>query len=760
MRYSLDGKWKLYFGVQSAEDSRGTGIGEYRNMQMIDADVPGNVELDLIEAGLLPNDIYKGENILQVEKYENYEWWYEKEFDIPAYADGKKITVEFGAVDTIAEYYVNGAFAGKSDNMFVPVELDITRLVKRGEKNVLSVHILSVMREAYSKETPMYSLMNGGDMNFDSVCIRKAAHCFGWDIMPRAVTSGIWRSVSLCIKEECEVRQLFCFCRHANKREALLRFCFDLETENARDIDVEVRGVCGDSEFSARQAARFKAGFVEVSINNPKLWWPYGYGKPNLYETEILFIRDGRTIAEYGLNVGIRTVRLERSEITDGRDGSFDFYINDVRVMCKGSSWVPMDAFHSRDRERLGSALELFKDIGCNMIRCWGGNVYEDHEFFDYCDRNGIMVWQDFAMACHPYAQSGEFIEKISAEAEAVVKRLRNHASVVLWCGDNEVDQFICWAGGDPNNNIISREIIPQIVNEHDCTRPYLASSPYVSPVVAASGDYRAMPEDHLWGPRDYFKSPFYAESKAHFVSETGYHGCPERASIESFIDEEFLWPMENNKQWILHSSDQRGRDERINLLPKQIKQLFGDVPEDLDEFIFASQVSQAEADKFLIENMRVHKDIKGGILWWNVIDGWPQFSDAVVDYCYRKKIAYDYIKRSQQPFALMFGEIEDWHITLVASNDTLKRFAGEYRVSNIDTGEILAEGRFDADENVNTEIIRLPVMYSEKGMLLIEWKIGGKKYFNHYLYGSPAFDLEKYRGWYGKLEKLRHEMG
>lgn len=751
MDYSLNGKWTLYFGRQTADELTDE---VKRSLAQIEAQVPGNVELDLMKAGYLPDDIYMGENILEVQKYEEYEWWYETTFPTPEYQEGEAVFLNFEGVDTIAEYFLNGERIGSSRNMFVPVRFEVAEYLRADGENLLQIHIRSVMREVFDTECPMYSLMNGWDQNFDSVTVRKAAHNFGWDIMPRAMTSGLWRDVTLHVQEKTQIGQLFYYTRQADERHAVLRFCYDLQTGPVKDLHVEISGRCGDSSFALKKPMWFKAGWAEIEIRNPKLWWPYGYGEADLYDTRISFYSGEELLVETTLKVGIRTAKLKRTDVTDGRNGCFEFHINDRKVMCKGTNWVPMDAFHGRDRERYAKTLPLLTEIGCNMIRCWGGNIYEDEQVYDYCDEHGIMIWQDFAFGCHPYPQNTAFLEEVRAEAESVVRKYRNHPSLVLWAGDNECDQLIFESGSDPNRNRITREILPQVIEANDCSRPYLPSSPYLSPKVVEGGYYRATPEDHLWGPRDYFKSTFYRESNAHFISETGYHGCPSKASMEKFIDAEHLWPMEHNAQWIVHSSDQRGNDYRVRLMADQVRQLFGTVPDTPEEFIFASQISQAEADKFFIENVRAQKDKKGGILWWNLMDGWPQFSDAVVDYYYEKKIAFDYIRRSQQPFTLLCGETENWHLPLIASNDTFTGFQGTYRVKDIESGKVLAEGAFDVLPDCNTILDRIPMMYSEKGMLLIEWQIGTEKFFNHYLYGMPGFELSKYKEWFETLSK------
>jgi len=210
----------------------------------------------------------------------------------------------------------------------------------------------------------------------------------------------------------------------------------------------------------------------------------------------------------------------------------------------------------------------------------------EDDAFFDICDRNGIMVWQDFAMACAVYPQTPEFLEVMRQEAFSVVRKLRNHPSLALWSGDNEVDEFYFFAGLDPARNQITREVLPQVLSQADPYRPYLPSSPYMSPEVIATGQMSLMPENHLWGPRDYFKSAYYTEHTAHFVSEIGYHGCPSLSSIKRFVDEQHLWPWQNNTQWVFHSADTTGNPYRINLMANQVKELFGAVPDKMEDFI------------------------------------------------------------------------------------------------------------------------------------------------------------------------------
>ena len=514
--------------------------------------------------------------------------------------------------------------------------------------------------------------------------------------------------------------------------------------------------MCRDSAFDVTRRAFFKAGKMIVDVPSPRLWWPRGYGGPDLYEVTVELLAGGRAVASREITAGIRTVELDRTEVTSpDRPGQFLFRVNGEPVFCKGSNWVPADAFHSRDAGRYEELLALFEDLGCSMLRCWGGNVYEDHAFFDICDRSGIMVWQDFAMACALYPQDPDFLGKIEREAEAVIRKLRNHPSLAVWCGDNECDKQ--WK--DPGMNRLTREVLPRAVMRFDGRRPYVPSSPYWAPEAKERGDRDLLPERHLWAPRDYCKSRSYTEHEAHFIGEIGYHGCPNRSSMERFLDPEYLWPWRGNPQWITHAADPVGPEGkwayRIKLMADQIREMFGETPVELDDFILGSQISQAEAKKFFVEMTRIGKWRRTGILWWNVADGWPQFSDAVVDYYLGKKLAYHYLKRVQAPVCVMIGEPMNWHVEAVVGNDTLETGAGTYRIWDADSGDTLLEGAYEVPANQTVNLGRIPVSHADKRLFLISWTDGGAVRGNHYLLGFPPFDLERYRGWMEEIAAL-----
>ena len=738
---SLNGKWILKGRRQESGEE----------LISLTANVPGEVQLDLSAAGFLPADLFFGKNILETEKYEDWEWWYERSFTAPS--ERENVYLVFGGVDCIAEYFLNGEKIGESRNAFIRHEFEVGNKLTDGE-NTVTVHISSPMIYAHYRPFDMSAIFFSGHIGFNgtATALRKPPHSFGWDIMPRAVTSGLWRDVKLEVRDKIEFSQLFFksdLKGFTVAYELKCRYCY------FKNVELEFIGKCGESTFYKKLRAKWKIGAREyIAVNEPKLWWPYGYGNADLYDTTVNIYLDGELVHTENHKIGLRTVELDRTDYTDGIHGKFRFLINGVEVMCRGSNWVPLDAFHSRDRSRYEKAFELVKDIGCNILRCWGGNVYEDREFFDFCDANGIMVWQDFSMACNSYPEDNEFLEDIRKETEFIIREYRNHASIILWSGDNEIDWCHRNLGRDPDTNIITRKVIPETISKNDVGRPYLASSPYITGENFCDRSLEPS-ETHLWGARDYYKADFYKQSKAHFVSETGYHGCPSLESIKKFISPDRVFPYFDNDEWNLHSTDVNLNNGRVMLMNKQVRQLFGEVPENAEDYVLASQISQAEAKKYFIERARTNRPRISGIIWWNLLDGWPQMSDAVVDYYFTKKLAYGFIKRSQAPFAIIAGEISSWVLPVFACNDTLDEKTGKVSITDIDTDETVFEREFSVPANCTERIGDFPVYYSEKRMFLIKWKTADGTGVNHYTAGNVPLDFETYKKWLAKLNEI-----
>lgn len=719
----------------------------------VSAQVPGNFELDLMKGGYLP-DLYYSTNTLLAQKLEDLHLFYFSEFEVNEAGQ----YLRFEGIDTYADIYVNGKLVKQTDNMFLPYEVD--EGICPGLNEVL-VHIRPVMLEARKYVSPV--ACNALKYNFASLHVRKAAHMFGWDIMPRIVSGGLWKEVRLCKRKPDRIKEVYVVTNTVDLEQKKASMRLYVTTDQAGNFSSEYRirieGCCDDSRFLAEQQMWHNTHAFPFEIENCKFWWPKNSGEPNLYDTTVTLFRGEEIVDCYTLEVGVRTVALERSESTDDEgNGSFVFRVNGKKIFALGTNWVPLDAFHSQDEKRLEKALELLDDIGCNMVRCWGGNAYESDEFFEFCDRHGILVWQDFAMGCAVYPEDEDFVNRLNEEAVYQIKRLRNHASLLLWAGDNECDKaYESWNGfiRNPNQNLLTRQVLKHAVEMHDYARPYLPSSPYVSEEVFQGKGI--LPEEHLWGPRDYFKGSYYKDTFAHFASETGYHGFNSPKSLKRFLREpEKLFEENGNPtdEYLVHSTSMEASMEgtyayRIKLAYDQVVTLFGEACENLDDFVRQSQISQAEAKKYFIEKFRIGKWKRTGIIWWNLVDGWPQVSDAIVDYYFVKKLAYHYIKRSQQPICLMFDEPIDGKIQLMGVNDLMKEARVIYRVSRVcgvegTAIEILSGEVFlykDAVQVVDTVL----VSPNEQEFYLIEWEIDKIAYKNHYCTNLLKYDYRKY---------------
>ena len=777
----LDGAWTLdYFPQPLSGAVRSLSIPAHETLT---ATVPGNCEWELVKAGLV-KDPEKGLNALAFRKYEGYQWLYTRTFDARACdgADGSRAELVFDGVDTLADVFLNGAKIGECANMLVARRFDVTGKLKDGA-NTVQVLIRSAFLEAQSGEVGELGYHMG---SADREPIRKAAYMSGWDIFPRINCAGIWRGVRLSYLPPVRIEHPVWIFGDVDvgKRTANIKVQFRaVGPMSVFMLDHKVRFALsrkGETRFSAERtlsAGLSGFGFVaEEGLHEADFWWPRGMGEPALYDARIEIVApDGKVLATDSRRVGVRQFSLETRDITSESEGEFLLRVNGEKCFVRGSNWVPLDAFPCRQAERIPAALELWRDTNCNMVRVWGGGVYEPQAFFDWCDENGVMVWQDFMMACTAYPQTDEFARTIADEVRQVVAEFRNHASLALWCGNNEDDNATIGYSfpahqRDPNGDRISRRTIPQVLWEMDVTRPYLPSSPFCS--SAAFRRTAGRPEEHLWGNRDCHKTDYLTRNPACFVSETGFHGCPNRASLERMMSPDCVYPWTEvtnggadpvedfhfNDEWqhkasnpLLDRHDKWGLRRNANMT-KLTKSFFGDVPRELDDFIDASQLAQAEGMKILIESFRAHKFRgKNGLVWWNMRDGWPILSDGIVDSFGGRKRAYWAIRNVQRnQLALILDDG-----SVVAVNDAREPVRGEVRVTDRLSGEVRFERTYEVPANAAVTVGR--VTWSGRGILDLDYVQGGERQYNWFLYGDFPFDLKETRTWLdASLEKSK----
>lgn len=723
---------------------------------VLSASVPGCLELELMKVGKL-EDLYYSTNTLKAQELEDVHVWYYTTIEIKEPNE----YLSFEGIDTFADIYVNGKLVKTTDNMFLPHEV---RAEWNMGANEIVVHIKPTMLEV--RKIPLFAGCYAQHYNYASLYVRKAAHMFGWDILPRIVSAGLWKPVVVKQDKEDKINEVYLGTNRVDleRNAAQLRIYVntDLSEGITEDYSIRLEAKCGDSSYNTSVRLWHNSYAYTFDVENCKFWWPKNAGEPSLYDVTVTLLYKGEVRDTYSFKHGIRTIKLDYTEMTDNEgNGEFCFYVNGKKIFILGTNWVPMDSLHCDDPKRLPKALELLDDVGCNMVRCWGGNVYETDEFFDFCDEHGILIWQDFAMACGSYPRDERFCKMLEEEAVYQIKRLRNHAALALWAGDNECDDVHAhgWSGYpvDPSRNKLTREVLKSAVEAHDYLRSYLPSSPYISREVFLGQGL--VPENHLWGPRDYFKGNFYKNTFCHFVSETGYQGFNSPKSLKRFLKEPEKIFEDDGKitpEYVIHATCTESDHDstfafRIQKTYDQVVTLFGKAEDKHEDLVRQSQISQAEANKYFIEKFRLSKWLRTGFMWWNLLDGWPQVSDAVVDYYYVKKLSYHYIKRSQEPVCFMFDEPENGKIRLVGVNDLPKDCTAEYTVRRISGKKtpqeeaVLLCGKVQLNADEATTVDLLPIADGEKEFYLIEWKYDGKQCKNHFVTNIIDIDYKWY---------------
>ena len=751
---SLDGTWDLSYRFQQ----------EGGDWKTIPAMVPGDTLIEFEKAGLI-SDPMIGTNAYGTYWTEQLEWKYVRRFPNIELKSGERAVLRFGGVDTRAEYFLNGERIGASENMFLPVEFDVTG--KLLADNELAVRIRSPLRDPTDPLGVLGRTRVGGT---DVEGIRKAQHMYGWDIMPRLVSSGIWKSVSLEAVPAIRFADVHWMVRGTDRRARRASLI----------VDCRILAPWRYLHVAKLRLTLSRNGKVAATVENPvrcyqtrdymdvsdaELWWPRGTGDSPLYDAVAELIdADGTILARDERKVGLRTVRLERADWHSEEDpGTFRFVINGEPIYMHGVDVSPMDALHSRDGLHRRKCLDMLVDLNCNMIRIWGGGVYEEDSYYDFCDRNGIMVWQDFMMGNVAPEQNDRFAKAIEEEARAVVMRLRSHPCLALWCGNNEQDRSVGGSWGeyapDPEKDRISREVLPRVLRDFDPLTPYLPSSPWWTPDVVAGK--AKLSQDHLWGPRAMFYSnEFWTSNSVSFVSEMGCHGCPNLDSLRRMMTPEGLYPWPDlgnrhhfNIEWEFKSTCAYTEqcphpwygDGRNSLMPKQVKLVFGAVPDDLETFVEMSQTYQAMCNKYYIELYRSRKGRMWGELIWNLRDGWPILSDGIVDYWYGKKKTYGAIKSVHQPQLVTVVAEKP---RLVAVNDRLYPVRGRVTATDCESGKAIFDGETEIPANgtkVLSEELGLP---AANGCVRITYEFEGEVRENRCIYGQPPFDFNKVREW------------
>lgn len=677
---SLDGEWLF----KSDSDS-----------EWLPAVVPGDVHIDLLKNKRIEDPLY-GTNAERYKWIEEKTWIYRKIFNIEKAFIQKRIELVFNGLDLDAEIFLNGIKIGENHNAFIPYSVDVTNVIKEGENELLVY--LDVGKKRV-KDKPLDRYYVGED--YYRIWMRKPQFVFGWDWGPYLPTCGIWRSVELKSYESSAIRDVYIRSSILGNK-ARLDIDIELENFNFEPVEIELSLLLkGDEEHGVGEKFILNPGInkrsYSLEINNPKLWFPQPLGEPYLYSFTVTISEKDRELDSYSCSYGIREVKLIREPIDEGE--SFIISINGKEVFCKGADWIPADSIIANvSREKYEKLIRFALDANFNMFRIWGGGIYEDPYFYELCDKNGIMIWQDFMFACAPYPDDdSEFMKEVEKEAVSIIKQLRNYASLVLWCGNNE-NQWIhymgAWGGRDTRlyGLKIYDELLPKLVKELDPTRPYWPSSPYggEDPNSELCGDR------HAWqlsiqtdDPYERVNYKLYALDKGKFISEFGQLSPPLKKSLEEFTPKEELYL--DSPTWKFHNNT----FERGNI-KAALERFF--IPQEklsLDEYLIAGQMIQAEALKFALEHWKNRMFNTAGELFWMYSDCWGTTGGwTVVDYYLRKKPAYYYVKRAYEPIHISFRECNNY-LEVIVTNETYKPLVVEveYGVKSFD-GTILMKGK------------------------------------------------------------------
>jgi beta-mannosidase len=616
------------------------------------ADVPGCVHTDLLHNKMIGDPFYRDYE-RQQQWIGKTDWEYQTTFRITQQLLAhKQVELVFEGLDTYAEVYLNDSLVLHADNMFRTWRVKTNNL--RMGDNTLKVVFRSPINEILPQMGKMaYQLPAGNDQGEKtSPYTRKAPYQFGWDWGPRFVTSGIWQPVFLEAWDSARVSDLHIAQKEVTKEQAALTAQVDIVSAIAGDAELVIEDL-GHRVVTTKQAIKLVAGSnhfnLDFTVTKPALWWPNGLGDHPLYKYRASILIGKKMIAEKRTSVGLRS--LEVHQETDSWGKSFTFIINGVPVFAKGANWIPADSFPTRiTKEKYRWLLKSAADANMNMLRVWGGGIYESDEFYDTCDELGILVWQDFMFACSMYPGNQEFLDNVRAEAEDNVRRLRNHPSIAIWSGNNEIEGAWFnwgWKQSLPSSvwddyQKIFDGVLKEVCGSLDPERLYWPSSPHGGlpddPNSLKSGD------THSWKVW-HFAAPFtdYQKEFPRFMSEYGFQSFPQIETVESYA-----LATEHDIQSPVMMAHQR--HPRGNQLIKEYMLREYASPKDFESFLYVSQVLQAEGIKVGAEHLRRIMPRNMGSLYWQLDDCWPVASWSSIDYYGRWKALQYYAKRFYSP--------------------------------------------------------------------------------------------------------------
>lgn len=641
------------------------------------ATIPGTVHTDLLKNNLIPNPFF-GVNEKKLQWIEEENWVYQTSFSITKNEiDNQNILLQFDGLDTDAIVYLNDSKILSTNNMFRTWKVEVKKLLKVG-KNELRVEFLSSVKKAKEESKKLPYVLPGDEKVF----VRKAQYQFGWDWGPRFVTCGIWKKVSLHYWNSASISTVKYNQKRLTKELAELEFLVQINS----DVDGKFKiNLNNDS-----QDVVLKKGVntlkLNHSIQNPKLWWTNGLGEAHLYDFILSISKSLTVIDSKSLKIGLRTIELIQKKDTIGT--SFYFKLNGVPVFIKGANYIPTDSFLPKAKDAdCQKIVQNAVDANMNMLRVWGGGVYADDAFYDECDKNGILVWQDFMFACAMYPGDLDYMDNVKHEIIDNVTRLQNHPCIALWCGNNESDEGWHNWGWQKQYNYSKKdstqiwsnykklfhEVIPKTLDSllSKNENRYWPSSPSIG---WGKKESLIQGDSHYWGVW-WGKEPFevYKKKVARFMSEYGFQGMPDLKTLQSVVnDDELNLQSESIKNHQKHPTGY----ETIN----EYMQRDYVVPTKFEDYVYVSQLLQADGIKTAIEAHRRAKPYCMGTLYWQLNDCWPVTSWSSVDYYGRWKALHYQAKRSFENLLISYDENKDNYLIYMI-NDNIESINGVFEV-------------------------------------------------------------------------------
>ncbi len=659
------------------------------------ATVPGCNFTDLMANDCIDDPFFR-DNESSLQWIEKEDWHYYRLFDVNSgLLENEEIELVAEGLDTFSEIYINGERLASTDNMFIGYRFACKALLRQGQ-NRIDIRFHSPINKTIERHTQAgfaYPAENDKSEEKLSVYCRKAPCHFGWDWGPRFVTSGIWRDIYLQPVEPVKIENVYFVMSALEEKRA--SFAFQVSVASHHDFSGQIRIRCAQApELNRVEKIRFvdeaegtRTIELDFLLQDPQLWWPNGLGEPFLYDFCFELVIDHQVVHTTNQKVGLRTIEVVNEKDPYGE--SFYLVVNGQNVFMKGANYIPDDSFlHRVTKQRHVTLFDACKDANMNMIRVWGGGVYQDDDFYQLADEYGMLVWQDFMFACSLYPADEAFMQNVKKEAEYNIRRLRNHPCLALWCGNNEVDMAIKhWQWPEKfgySDSLFTRlkadymrlfdQCLREAVKVHDPARFYLRSSP----IGSWESDEDHIGNHHYWGVW-HGEEPFseYQKRVPRFMSEFGFQSFPVKSSIQRFTETED----QTLDSVVMQTHQKHPRGNRL------IQQYFDKEylpPKDFDSLLYLSQVQQSLGLKLAFEAHRKAMPFCMGTLYWQLNDTWPAASWSGIDYYGKWKALHYQAKRSFSSQLLVIEQVQE-SIQVHLVSDSLNEFDAQLSIVLID---------------------------------------------------------------------------